>query len=116
IVFESRKLCGVKVNYLGYDIELLALRHCLNAFRPYLKGHPVILKTDQKPLLYLLDSKLDKMNNGHAKVLDVILVFDLLSEWIPGKKLTSIAGILSHNSKDISVGVQPKTIWRMNQK
>src|SRR5262249_35284623 len=54
IAFESQKLRSAEKNYSPYNGELLALGHCLKIFRPYLLNRPVLLKSDQKTLKWLL--------------------------------------------------------------
>src|SRR5271167_4947685 len=54
IAFESCKLKPSEKKYSPYNGELLALVHCLRAFRPYVRGRKTIIRTDQKALRWLL--------------------------------------------------------------
>ena len=103
IAFESRKLNKTERSYLAYDGELLAIKHCIENFLPYLKGRRIILKSDQKALKHLLEQR--TISSRQAKVLRLMLEMDIALEWIPGKWNT-IADILSRYLSDKNVETQ----------
>ena len=103
IAFESRKLNKTERSYLAYDGELLAIKHCIENFLPYLKGRRIILKSDQKALKHLLEQR--TISSRQAKVLQLMLEMDIALEWIPGKWNT-IADILSRYLSNKNVETQ----------
>ena len=59
VVFYSRKMTGLELNYDIYDKELLAVVEALREWRVYLEGtkYPVQIYTDHKNLLYWTSTK-----------------------------------------------------------
>jgi RNase H-like domain found in reverse transcriptase len=107
IAYESRKLHLAECNYSPYDGELLALIHCLRTFRPYLVGQPIVVKTDQKALQWLLDQKV--LSKQQYRWLDVLQELDLRLEWIKGTS-NSIADTLGRRSHEVQTGIQVNVI------
>jgi len=103
IAFESQKLRPAEKNYSPYDGELLALVHCLRIFRAYLVNRPVIVRTDQKALQWLLDQR--TLSRQQYRWLEILQELDLKLEWIAGKS-NSIADALSCRPYDVEIGVQ----------
>lgn len=105
IAFESRKLKNSELNYSTYDGELLAIKNCLEKFRPYLRGRPIILRTDQSALKWILEQP--QLNKRQARSIELMLEFDICMEWIKGK-MNHIADVLSRyrGVKDQEVQVE----------
>src|SRR5215469_18387375 len=107
IAYESRKLRPAKKNYSPYDGELLALVHCLRTFRPYLLDRPIIVRTDQKALKWLLDQR--TLSRHQYCWLDVFQELDLHLQWIAGQSNT-ITDALSCHPHDSSVSIQVNVV------
>ena len=54
IAFASRSLISTEKKYSQIDKEALALIFGVETFHKYLFGHPFVLKTDHRPLTYIL--------------------------------------------------------------
>ena len=57
VAYFSRAVTKQERSYPTYDREVMAMRDTLKHFRYYLLGARIILKTDRKPLLKLLEQK-----------------------------------------------------------
>ena len=57
IAFASRSLAPAEKNYSQIDIEALAIVFGVKHFHQYLFGHQFTIKSDHKPLQYLLGEK-----------------------------------------------------------
>src|SRR5262249_45967879 len=111
ITYKSQKLRPAEKNYSPYDGELLALMHCLQTFRPYLIGRPIIVRSDQKALKWLLDQR--TLSRRQYRWLDDLQTFDITLEWIPGHS-NLLADILSRRRQDKDVGIQVNNIVELN--
>lgn len=94
IMFMSRTLQGPELNYSTYETELLAIVYCLKKARPLIYGREVIVKTDHRPLTWLMKTSHTESNGRLARWLVVIQDFNLKIEYLPGK-LNNIADFLS---------------------
>ncbi|KAK8702738.1 hypothetical protein V6N13_021079 [Hibiscus sabdariffa] len=54
IAFESRKLNGAETRYTTQENELLAVIHCLRAWRHYLLGSRFLVRTDNTVISHFL--------------------------------------------------------------
>src|SRR5215469_15910124 len=111
IAYESRKLHPAERNYSPYDGELLALVHCLRIFRAYLVNRPVIVRTDQKALKWLLDQR--TLSHRQYRWLDLLQEFDLKLEWISGNSNT-IADALSRRPHEAEQAIQTNAIQEID--
>ena len=63
VVFSSRALHGVEVNYHSTKLEFLAMKWSIEHFQTYLLGHCFKVCTNNNPLTYFLTSpNMDAMN------------------------------------------------------
>ena len=94
IAFYSRTLNNAEKKYPMYDLEGLAIKASLNKFKFYIFGYPVIVRTDNKPALYLL--KGNNCEGRLANYLASIMEFNPKFEYLPGDK-NHFADFLSRN-------------------
>ena len=78
-------MCIRDSKYSTYSRELLGIRDCLLAFRYYLIGTPVIVKTDHCSLRWFLQQK--ELSGLQARWLSVFESFNIKEiEYVPGEK------------------------------
>ena len=94
IAFYSRALNPTESKYPIYDLEGLAIKASLNKFRFYILGYPLVVRTDNKPALFLLRSK--QVEGRLANYLASIMEYNPKFEHIPGKE-NHFADYLSRN-------------------
>ena len=99
IAFYSRALNNAESKYPIYDLEGLSIKVALNKFKFYVLGYPVVIRTDNKPALYLLKSK--QCEGRLANYLASIMEFNPQFQHIPGKD-NFYADILSRNVNTFS--------------
>ena len=106
ISFASRRLSESERKYNVTKRELLALVFALEKFYPYLYGRQFEIRTDPKPLIYLLNytNQNSKLRNNSDPVisrwLDRVSAFDLKMVYIPGATNT-VADSLSRAFKTV---------------
>lgn len=83
IAFESRKLSPQERNYAVYELEMLAIIHCLKVWRCYLEGRRFIVFTDHAALKHLKTQK--TISKRVARWMDFLASFDFEIEYKPGK-------------------------------
>lgn len=94
IAFYSRSLNDCEKKYPIYDLEGLAIKAALNKWKFYLLGYDVTVRTDNKPVLYLLKS--NPCEGRIAKYLAAIMEFNVQFEYLQGK-INYAADFLSRN-------------------
>lgn len=57
IAFESHKLFDVETRCLIYELELLAIVHCLQKWQAYLEGKELIIRSENHSLVWLDQQK-----------------------------------------------------------
>ena len=83
VAYFSRALTKRERSYPTYDREVMAVRDTLKHFRYYLLGARIVLKTDHKPLLKLLEQK-DPFGRRATMIRD-ISEFEPYIEFIRGR-------------------------------
>lgn len=84
IAFESRKLSKEEVKYPVYELELLAIIHCLKIWKCYLMGVDFIIYTDHASLKYIQTQKV--LSPRVTRWLDLLSQFSFKIEYRPGKE------------------------------
>lgn len=108
IAFTSRSLAPAKKNYSQIDKEALAIVFGLKHFHQYLFGQSFTIKSDHKPLQYLLGEKKGIPSMASARVQRWALTlsaYDYRVQYVPGKE-HAYADLLSR----LPLPVQPKEI------
>jgi hypothetical protein len=82
IAFLSKALKGRALHMSTYEKELFALVTAVQKWRPYLLGRPIVVKTDQQSLKYLLEQKVS--TPFQQKWLTKLLGFDFRVEYKKG--------------------------------
>lgn len=62
IAYTSTALTATQQRYAPIEKEFLTVAHSLEYFKYYTSGHPVIIQTDHKPLIGLMDKSCDKIS------------------------------------------------------
>ncbi|KAJ3004040.1 hypothetical protein NUW54_g5000 [Trametes sanguinea] len=85
VVFHSRTLSGVELNYNTHNKELLAIFKAFKTWRHYLKGSatPIDVVTDHKNLEYFVTTKL--LTQRQAWWLEYLSQFNLIMQICPGQ-------------------------------
>ncbi|GFW71895.1 transposon Tf2-6 polyprotein [Trichonephila clavipes] len=84
LAFLSMKLSASQKNWSTYDRELLAIYTMVKRFRHMLEGREFVIYTDQKPLIYAFQHKVDKCSPRQLKHLDFISQFSTNIQHVPG--------------------------------
>ncbi|KAK8579198.1 hypothetical protein V6N12_069527 [Hibiscus sabdariffa] len=84
VAFESRKLNGTKSRYTTQEKELLALIHCLRAWRHYLLGMRFVVRIDNIVASHILTQP--KLSARQARWQEFLAEFDFEFEHKAGKK------------------------------
>ena len=83
VVFWSRKLRKAELNYAIPEKELLAIVALTEAYRPYVSGTEVAVKTDHKPLIWL--QKQPTLSPRQVRWITKLQELNLKIEYLPGK-------------------------------
>ena len=86
VMFASRKLNPVEKRYSVIEKEFLGIVYALRKFRRLLMFNKCHIKTDHKPILGLLDKKIDNLPIRIQKWIMEIQPFDVSFDYIPGFK------------------------------
>ncbi|KAK8658467.1 hypothetical protein V6N13_036673 [Hibiscus sabdariffa] len=92
VAFESRKLNGAETRYTTQERELLAVVHCLRAWRHYLLGSRFIVRTDNTAISYFLTQP--KLTARQARWQEFLAEFDFGFEHKAGRE-NKVADALS---------------------
>ncbi|KAF5462657.1 hypothetical protein F2P56_018645 [Juglans regia] len=96
IAFFSQALKGRILNLSTYEKELYALVMAVQKWRPYLLGHPFVVRTDHQSLKYLLEQKIG--TPMQQKWTLKLLGYDMLVEYKKGLE-NKAADALSRRSE-----------------
>ena len=83
VAYESRKLTSPERAYPPHLLELLAVVHCLKAFRPYLLDQPFELHTDNASLQWFQQQR--TLSHQQARWLNLLSEFKFKVVHIPGR-------------------------------
>ncbi|GMI83714.1 hypothetical protein HRI_002040700 [Hibiscus trionum] len=93
--FESQKLSGAETRYATQEKELLAVIHCLRAWRHYLLGSKFVVKVDNTAASHILTQL--KLLVRQARWQEHLAEFDFCFEHKAGKK-NQVADTLSQKA------------------
>ncbi|WCJ29454.1 Transposon Tf2-6 polyprotein [Euphorbia peplus] len=96
IAFESRKLNQAEQRYTTHEKELLAVVHCLRAWRHYLLGSKFVVKTDNTAVSHFLSQQV--LTPKQARWQELLAEFDFVLEYHAGKS-NNVADALSRKSE-----------------
>lgn len=82
--FASRSLQPAEKNYSVFDRETLALVYCLKKFRIYIWCKPVLVLTDHKALVSILNNSSEDLSGRRARHVEFICRFDIKIQHLPG--------------------------------
>jgi len=96
IAYESRKLNDAERRYAASEKEMLAVVHCLRAWRQYLLGSKFVVKTDNSSICHFFTQP--KLSSKQARWQECLAEFDFQFEHRPGK-VNQAADALSRKSE-----------------
>ena len=96
IAFESRKLNEAERRYTAQEKELLAVLHCLRAWRHYLLGSRFVVKTDNTAVSHFLTQP--KLTAKQARWQEFLAEFDFSFEYKAGST-NQVADALSRRAE-----------------
>jgi hypothetical protein len=105
IGFCSKGLTDVEKRWTVSEQEMWAIIYCLNKFECYLRGVPVVIRTDHHSLTFLRTWKMH--SSRVVRWLIYLNKFDYVVEYIAGKDNTA-ADILSRYSYDVKTVQEDK--------
>lgn len=94
LCYISRGLTCTEQNYSTYEKELLAVVFCLKKCRSFIYGHDVIVRSDHRPLIWLMKMGHREPNGRLARWIMTLQDFDVKIEYVEGK-LNKVADWLS---------------------
>ncbi|CAF2178849.1 unnamed protein product [Rotaria magnacalcarata] len=83
IAFSSCTFTQTQRHYSSTEMEIVAIKAGIRAFRSFLETRPFILRTDHAPLLHLIS--LRHFNGRISRTLEFLSAYNFTVEWIPGK-------------------------------
>ena len=96
IVFMSRALKPTESRYSAYELELLAIVYCLAKTRTYTLGQKIIVRSDHRPLKWIMTNPKAMSNSRLARWVIALMDYDIHIEHIKGKT-NRIADMLSRD-------------------
>jgi O-acetyl-ADP-ribose deacetylase (regulator of RNase III) len=94
IAFCSRKVSPSEGKLSTYQLELLAILYSLRSFRYFLTGRSFYLKTDNKAIVYLRQSK--NINGKLARWLSELETYDFIISHVSGKNNNEADSLSRH--------------------
>ena len=108
IAFESRRMTATEQRYSAQEREMLAIVYPLHKWRGYIKGSPILVRTDHESLKHFLTQK--NLGRHLAHFADDIAHFDVEIIYRPGRHQL-VADALSrrkgHDEMPDSETIQP---------
>nr|VWP00786.1 Methylenetetrahydrofolate reductase (EC [Ganoderma boninense] len=83
IAYESRRMSPTEQRYSAQEREMLAIDYCLQKWRGYVEGSPIVVRTDHESLKYFLSQK--HLGRRLARFADNIAHFDVKIVYRPGR-------------------------------
>lgn len=92
IAYESRKMTPTEQRYSAQECELLAIVHALKKWRGYIKGSPILIRTDHESLKHFhtqkhLGRRLARFNDDIAHF-DVKIIYHPWELILPSPKVS----------------------------
>ncbi|KAB0790218.1 hypothetical protein PPYR_15451, partial [Photinus pyralis] len=88
VCFASKSLSETEMRYAQIDKEFLAILFACKRFHHYIYGRKVVVQTDHKPLVALMQKEINKINSNRLQRISMKLsVYDLEVKYVPGSKM-----------------------------
>lgn len=87
VSFASRSLTDTEKNYAQIEKELLAIVFAFTKYHNFVYGHNVLIQTDHKPLLSIVQKPITKISFRLQKMLLKLLKYDYRIQYIPGSQM-----------------------------
>lgn len=84
IGFFSKKLIPAQTRYSTYDRELLAIFSAIKFFKHLLEDRQFVIRTDHKPLTYMLQTNLEKASKRQIHHITYIAQFNAVIMYVKG--------------------------------
>ncbi len=85
VLYVARSLTPAESRYAIIEKELLAVVFVLTRCHFYTFGRPLVVRTDHKPLLGLVNSDVEKLSLRLRRLLEKLFPYSLRWEYVPGK-------------------------------
>jgi hypothetical protein len=85
VLYVAHSLTPAESRYAIIEKELLAVSFVLARCHFYTYGRPIVLQTDHKPLLGLVNADGDRLSARLRRLVDRLFPYNLQWEYIPGK-------------------------------
>lgn len=103
VCFASKSLTDCEINYGQVDKEFLAILFALKKFHNYVYGKSVVVQTDHKPLVSLMNKDIWKIPSTRLQRIKLkISIYDIKVIFVPGNKMI-IADAISRASSRAKV-------------
>lgn len=101
VCYASRLLSNTEKRYAQIEREALALTWACDKFHEYITGIPILIETDQKPLVQVLQTKpIDELTPRLQRFRIRLMRYDYKIYYTPGKELV-VADALSRNFSEL---------------
>lgn len=86
IAYSSRSLSENEIKYSQIEKEFLAITYACKKFHQYIFGRTVIVKSDHKPIMYIMDKEIPKISSAKLQRIRItFLNYDLKVQYLPGR-------------------------------
>jgi hypothetical protein len=108
VLYVARSLTPAESRYAIIEKELLAVSFVLSRCHFYTYGRPIVLQTDHKPLLGLVNADADRLSARLRRLVERLFPYNLQWEYIPGKEnlfpdaLSRLTFSAQSSSQDVS--------------
>lgn len=100
VAYASRSLLPYEVGWAQIEKELLSITYACSKFHEYVYGMKIIVQTDHKPLLSIIQKSMSKVaNNRLRRLKEKLYLYDVQLEYVQGKFM-HVADYLSRDFID----------------
>lgn len=100
VSYASKSLTDTEINYGQIDKEFIAILFALKKFHNFVYGRHVIIQTDHKPLVSLMNKDICKIPSSRLQKIKLkIRIYDISVYFVPGNKMYIADAISRASSK-----------------
>ena len=108
--FFSKKFSDTQRRYSTYDRELQAIYSAVKFFRYMVEGHPLLSKTDHKPITFAFQQKADKASPRQLRQLDYIGQFSANIIYVTGEENVTADALSRISAVTLPVAITPEEL------